>query len=85
MSSWNPPPGNRKMHGDLMYLNVLTIEDKELNITSSTRGFYLNQYVSIPAESLALLEAVISQSVTFCAGCCINNSSVCSTSFPCYN
>ncbi|CAG5872673.1 unnamed protein product [Menidia menidia] len=43
MSSWNPPPGNRKMHGDLMYIHVLTMEDKELNITSSTRGFYLNQ------------------------------------------
>ncbi|XP_040908418.1 clustered mitochondria protein homolog isoform X2 [Toxotes jaculatrix] len=43
MSSWNPPPGNRKMHGDLIYLNVLTMEDRELNITSSTRGFYLNQ------------------------------------------
>ncbi|KAM9332839.1 clustered mitochondria protein homolog [Pholidichthys leucotaenia] len=43
LSSWNPPPGNRKMHGDLLYLNVLTMEDKELNITSSTRGFYLNQ------------------------------------------
>ncbi|TKS65350.1 Clustered mitochondria protein -like protein [Collichthys lucidus] len=43
MSSWNPLPGNRKMHGDLMYLNVLTMEDKELNITSSTRCFYLNQ------------------------------------------
>uniref|UniRef100_A0A673BTG2 Clustered mitochondria (cluA/CLU1) homolog b n=1 Tax=Sphaeramia orbicularis TaxID=375764 RepID=A0A673BTG2_9TELE len=43
MSNWNPPPGNRKMHGDLMYLNVLTMEDKELNITSSTRGFYINQ------------------------------------------
>lgn len=45
MSSWNPPPGNRKMHGDLLYLNVMTIEDKELNITSSTRGFYINQSV----------------------------------------
>ncbi|XP_037604137.1 clustered mitochondria protein homolog [Sebastes umbrosus] len=43
MSSWNPPPGNRKMHGDLMYLNALTMEDREVNITSSTRGFYLNQ------------------------------------------
>ncbi|KAF1378436.1 hypothetical protein PFLUV_G00190540 [Perca fluviatilis] len=43
MSSWNPPPGNRKMHGDLMYINVLTMENRELNITSSTRGFYLNQ------------------------------------------
>lgn len=46
MSSWNPPPGNRKMHGDLLYLSVLTLEDKELNITSSTRGFYLNQWVA---------------------------------------
>uniref|UniRef100_A0A667ZR58 Clustered mitochondria homolog n=1 Tax=Myripristis murdjan TaxID=586833 RepID=A0A667ZR58_9TELE len=46
MSSWNPPPGNRKMHGDLMYLNVVTMEDRDLNITSSTRGFYLNQSTS---------------------------------------
>lgn len=43
MNGWNPPPGNRKMHGDLMYLNVVTMEDKELNLTSATRGFYLNQ------------------------------------------
>ncbi|KAM4620387.1 clustered mitochondria protein homolog [Polymixia lowei] len=43
MSSWNPPPGNRKMHGDLMYLNTITMEDRNLNITASTRGFYLNQ------------------------------------------
>ncbi|XP_067347420.1 clustered mitochondria protein homolog [Channa argus] len=43
MSSWNPPPGYRKMHGDLMYLTVMTMEDRELNITSCTRGFYLNQ------------------------------------------
>uniref|UniRef100_UPI003AAB6D90 clustered mitochondria protein homolog n=1 Tax=Centroberyx gerrardi TaxID=166262 RepID=UPI003AAB6D90 len=43
MSSWNPPPGNRKMHGDLMYLNIVTTEERDLNITSSTRGFYLNQ------------------------------------------
>ncbi|KAK5610021.1 hypothetical protein CRENBAI_022394 [Crenichthys baileyi] len=43
ISSWNPPPGNRKMHGDLMYVSVLTMEDKELSITCSTRGFYRNQ------------------------------------------
>ncbi|KAJ0061671.1 hypothetical protein NL108_005824 [Boleophthalmus pectinirostris] len=43
LSSWNPPPGNRKMHGDLLYLNVLTIENREFNITASTRGFYINQ------------------------------------------
>ncbi|XP_076835509.1 clustered mitochondria protein homolog isoform X2 [Brachyhypopomus gauderio] len=42
-SSWNPPPGNRKMHGDLMYLNVVTMEDRHYSITASARGFYLNQ------------------------------------------
>ncbi|XP_029468348.1 clustered mitochondria protein homolog isoform X2 [Rhinatrema bivittatum] len=43
MSGWNPPPGNRKMHGDLMYLYVITTEDRHVSITASTRGFYLNQ------------------------------------------
>uniref|UniRef100_I3JQ21 Clustered mitochondria homolog n=1 Tax=Oreochromis niloticus TaxID=8128 RepID=I3JQ21_ORENI len=53
LSSWNPPPGNRKMHGDLIYLNVLTMEDRELNITSSTRGFFLNQVQQHPYERIA--------------------------------
>lgn len=43
MSGWNPPPGNRKMHGDLMYLYIVTVEDRHISITASTRGFYLNQ------------------------------------------
>lgn len=47
MSSWNPPPGNRKMHGDLMYLNVVTMEDRHFSITASTRGFYVNQWVTM--------------------------------------
>uniref|UniRef100_A0A673GSE7 Clustered mitochondria protein homolog n=1 Tax=Sinocyclocheilus rhinocerous TaxID=307959 RepID=A0A673GSE7_9TELE len=42
MSGWNPPPGNRKMHGDLMYLYIVTVEDRHVSITASTRGFYLN-------------------------------------------
>ncbi|XP_025090334.1 clustered mitochondria protein homolog isoform X2 [Pomacea canaliculata] len=42
-SGWNPPPGNRRMHGDLLYLYVVTLEDKRFHITGSTRGFYLNQ------------------------------------------
>ncbi len=42
-SGWNPPPGTRKLHGDLMYLYVVTLEDKRYHITSSTRGFYVNQ------------------------------------------
>ncbi|XP_039267294.2 clustered mitochondria protein homolog [Styela clava] len=43
MSLWNPPPQNRKLHGDLMYLYVITIEDKHFHITASSRGFYVNK------------------------------------------
>lgn len=45
MSGWNPPPGNRKMHGDLMYLYLVTVEERHVSVTASTRGFYLNQSV----------------------------------------
>ncbi|KAG8192670.1 hypothetical protein JTE90_009698 [Oedothorax gibbosus] len=43
ISGWNPPPGIRKLRGDLLYLYVVTAEDKRLHITASTRGFYINQ------------------------------------------
>ncbi|XP_044731040.1 clustered mitochondria protein homolog [Chrysoperla carnea] len=42
-SGWNPPPGYRKMHGDLMYLHVVTLEDKHYHISACSRGFYINQ------------------------------------------
>ncbi|WAR03982.1 CLU-like protein [Mya arenaria] len=42
LSGWNPPPGNRKLHGDLIYLYAVTLEDKKYHITASTRGFYVN-------------------------------------------
>jgi len=42
-SAWNPPPGQRRMHGDLMYIFVITLEDKRVHITASSRGFYVNQ------------------------------------------
>lgn len=53
MSGWNPPPGNRKMHGDLMYLYVVTVEERHASITASTRGFYLNQSVNSSASCWA--------------------------------
>ena len=31
------------LSGDLLYLYVVTLEDKRYHITASTRGFYLNQ------------------------------------------
>uniref|UniRef100_A0A4W3J7C7 Clustered mitochondria protein homolog n=1 Tax=Callorhinchus milii TaxID=7868 RepID=A0A4W3J7C7_CALMI len=43
LSGWNPPPGNRRMHGDLMYLYVITMEKRHVSLTASTRGFYINQ------------------------------------------
>lgn len=52
MSGWNPPPGNRKMHGDLMYLYIVTVEERHVSVTASTRGFYLNQLV---IDSMPLL------------------------------
>lgn len=42
-SGWNPPPGYRKMHGDLMYLYVVTLEEKHFHITACSRGFFVNQ------------------------------------------
>uniref|UniRef100_A0A8C9W1B4 Clustered mitochondria protein homolog n=1 Tax=Scleropages formosus TaxID=113540 RepID=A0A8C9W1B4_SCLFO len=53
MSGWNPPPGNRKMHGDLMYLYIVTVEERHVSITASTRGFYLNQVQRHPFERIA--------------------------------
>ena len=42
-SGWNPPPGYRRMHGDLLYLSVVTLEDRHLNFTASAKGFFMNQ------------------------------------------
>lgn len=42
-SAWNPPPGPRKLHGDLMYLYVVTMEEKRFHISACPRGFYVNQ------------------------------------------
>lgn len=42
-SGWNPPPGPRKLHGDLMYLYVVTMEDKRFHISACPKGFYINQ------------------------------------------
>ncbi|KAI4503681.1 hypothetical protein M0802_001084 [Mischocyttarus mexicanus] len=42
-SGWNPPPGHRKLHGDLLYLHVITLEDKQYYLTACARGFFVNQ------------------------------------------
>ncbi|PRP74275.1 hypothetical protein PROFUN_12022 [Planoprotostelium fungivorum] len=42
-SGWNPPPGNRRLQGDLFYLEVETMEDKRFFITGCPSGFYVNE------------------------------------------
>ncbi|GAB5370147.1 hypothetical protein AAMO2058_001467000 [Amorphochlora amoebiformis] len=41
-SAWNPPPGNRQLRGDLLYLEVYTLEGNTLHVTCSVTGFFLN-------------------------------------------
>ncbi|XP_062867426.1 clustered mitochondria protein homolog [Trichomycterus rosablanca] len=62
-SSWNPPPGNRKIHGDLMYLNVITMEDRHFSITASTRGFYINQSTTFGFNPKPASPSVLSHSL----------------------
>jgi protein TIF31 len=41
-SGWNPPPGNRKLRGDLFYLEIETLEGKQFHITATPNGFFIN-------------------------------------------
>ncbi|KAM6931004.1 clustered mitochondria protein homolog [Xenentodon cancila] len=43
LSCWNPPPGHRKLQGDFMYITVLTMEGRRCDITSCTKGFFINR------------------------------------------
>nr|XP_011462553.1 PREDICTED: clustered mitochondria protein [Fragaria vesca subsp. vesca] len=41
-SSFNPPPSYRRLVGDLIYLDVVTLEGNKLCITGTTKMFYVN-------------------------------------------
>ena len=41
-SAFNPPPGNRKLRGDLLYLQAQTLEGHTLHITAAIDGFFVN-------------------------------------------
>ncbi|KAI1724601.1 clustered mitochondria domain-containing protein [Ditylenchus destructor] len=41
-SLYNPPPGPRKMKGDILYLVAETMEERRFHITCCSRGFYVN-------------------------------------------
>nr|CDJ96573.1 CRE-CLU-1 protein [Haemonchus contortus] len=42
ISSFNPPPGHRKVKGDVLYIFVDTVEKRRLHITCCTKGFFVN-------------------------------------------
>ncbi|KAL3103177.1 hypothetical protein niasHS_002363 [Heterodera schachtii] len=44
-SAFNPPPGPRKMKGDILYLVVDTVEDRRFHVTCCTRGFFVNSTI----------------------------------------
>lgn len=44
-SSFNPPPSHRRLVGDLLYLDVTTLEGGKFCITGTTRMFYVNSSV----------------------------------------
>ncbi|GLT37055.1 hypothetical protein SLA2020_113930 [Shorea laevis] len=41
-SSFNPPPSYRRLEGDLIYLDVITLEGNKYCITGSSKTFYVN-------------------------------------------
>ncbi|VFR02371.1 unnamed protein product [Cuscuta campestris] len=41
-SSFNPPPSYRRLAGDLIYLDVVTLEGNKYCVTGTTKSFYVN-------------------------------------------
>ncbi|XP_061624091.1 clustered mitochondria protein homolog isoform X1 [Phyllopteryx taeniolatus] len=43
LSSWDPPPGHRKLQGDFLYITVVTTEGQGCDVTSCPKGFFVNR------------------------------------------
>ncbi|KAK3009873.1 hypothetical protein RJ639_011217 [Escallonia herrerae] len=59
-SSFNPPPSCRRLLGDLIYLDVITLEGNKFCITGTTKTFYVNsssENILDPRPSKAAFEA----------------------------
>jgi protein TIF31 len=52
ISSWSPPPQHLKVRGQLLYLQVGTLEGETIFITASTHGFYVNRSTSSKFDPL---------------------------------
>jgi len=42
-SDFNPPPGNRKLRGDILFIEVETLEGEVLILTAAADGFFINK------------------------------------------
>jgi len=42
-AQYNPPPGNRRLRGDILYLKIVTLEKEVLFITAGSDGFFVNK------------------------------------------
>lgn len=52
LSSWNPVITTRKINGDLLYLKVITLENKTYQITASVNGFFINRSTDVQFNPL---------------------------------
>ncbi|TMW57390.1 hypothetical protein Poli38472_003315 [Pythium oligandrum] len=53
-SGYNPPPGPRKLAGDLLYLEVTTEDDAIFYVTAHVNGFYVNRSTTTKFDPLPL-------------------------------
>ncbi|RHY50027.1 hypothetical protein DYB38_003723 [Aphanomyces astaci] len=72
ISGFNPPPGPRKLAGDLAYLEVTLTDKKVLHVTAHVSGFYVNRSVGSKFDPLPaaahhhlLVDVLLSASATF--------------------
>lgn len=87
MSLWNPPPGNRRLNGDLLYLYTVTSEGKSFHLTASPKGFYVNNCsfekfdpspADVPYLSHSLVDLMSQLSPGFRKGWVVINKKRCS-------
>lgn len=43
ISPWSPPPHHRRLRGDLVYINISTLESETFTLTGSTAGFWISK------------------------------------------
>ncbi|KAK4481774.1 hypothetical protein RD792_012685 [Penstemon davidsonii] len=58
-SSFNPPPRYRRLSGDLIYLDLVTLEGNKYCITGTTKAFYVNastENILVPRPNKSVLE-----------------------------